>query len=120
MAVLITFTTNVEYTNFTELIGFWYHQYVHYNIMDNTCSSLCDQFLQVTWSYNIIAISMANHNNECISQVVWADTFAIGCGASICDEIYPHAILVARDPCKDYKLYFNDSSMTSFLEQIYH
>ena len=36
---------------------------------------------------------MANHN-KCISQVVWADTFAIGCGASICDEVYPHAIFL--------------------------
>lgn len=48
MAVLITFTTDVENVNFTELNGYWYSQYIHYNVTDNTCSNLCDQFLQVT------------------------------------------------------------------------
>lgn len=49
-AISITFTTDIEYINFTELIGYWYSQYVNYNVTDNTCSSLCDQFLQVTWT----------------------------------------------------------------------
>ena len=47
MAVVITFTTEVEYVNFTSLIGYWYSQYEYYNVSDNTCTTSCDQFLQV-------------------------------------------------------------------------
>ena len=64
MAVTISFTTDVENVNFAELVGHWYSQFVHYNVTDNTCSDLCDQFLQV-YNQEHPYSSMANHNNDC-------------------------------------------------------
>ena len=58
MALVLSFTTDVDYVNFTELVGYWYSQYVYYNVTDNTCSSLCDQFLQVILANNKVCFSI--------------------------------------------------------------
>ena len=56
MALTITLTTEVDYVNFTELVEYWFSQYKHYISTDNTCTSVCDQFVQVLTSYMYASI----------------------------------------------------------------
>ena len=51
VAIQVTLASTELTFNFTALVGYWYSQYVHYNVTSNTCTAGCDLFLQVKHKY---------------------------------------------------------------------
>ena len=54
VAIQISLASTELTYNFTTLVGYWYSQYVHYNVTSNTCTAGCDLFLQVNKSCTTI------------------------------------------------------------------